>query len=161
MPMKNYVITDNHKINVLCKIAHLLNANDIVWAVGASLAIYFEGFIDEFHDIDIMVKDEDSLKAKELIQTLGVLYPQKENRNFKTKYFFEYCVEDVEIDLIGGFIIVKDGVDYDCSFTEKQIKKKIMVNNETIYLQSLKCWEKYYSLMGRNDKVRILENHNI
>lgn len=159
--MKNFTITDNHKIDVLCRIAHLLNENDIVWAIGASLAIYFEGFIDDFHDIDIMVKTEDALKAKKLLEPLGTLYPQKENSSFKTKYFFELSVDGVDIDLIGGFIIVKDGIDHDCSLLEDQIEKKIQVNNETVYLQSLKCWKEYYSLMGRTDKVRILEEHNI
>lgn len=159
--MREFNITDNHKIDVLCTIAHQLNENDIIWALGASLDIFFEGFIDDFHDIDIMVVTEDALRAKELVQSLGTLYPQKDNSNFKTKYFFEFSVEGVEIDLIGGFTIAKDDKVFDCSLTEDQIEKKIMVNNEIVYLQSLKCWKNYYSLMGRSDKVKILEEHNI
>ena len=41
-------------------IASKLNAAGIVWDVGASLLLYLHGITDEFHDIDLMVRQEDA-----------------------------------------------------------------------------------------------------
>ena len=40
------------KIELLKRIAHRFNEAGVVWALGASMLLYFKGIAPEFHDID-------------------------------------------------------------------------------------------------------------
>ena len=148
-----------HKLDVLSKIGNLFNNENITWAVGASLLLYFEGITDSFNDIDILIDEKDIPKAKQLILSVGKLYQPAPNPQFTTKYFYECIVDDVEIDLMGGFAIVFDGKEHDCSLDKKQIARYTEVNGVTIPLQALSCWRDYYRLMKRDVKAALIDNH--
>ena len=47
------------KMDVLQKIAAEFNKDNLLWAIGASLLLYFKGVAEVFHDIDIMVDEKD------------------------------------------------------------------------------------------------------
>lgn len=145
-----------NKIQVLLKIAKVLNENGISWAVGGSLLLYFEGKSDIFHDIDIMVVEKDAEKLKEILLTMGALQPPNLNVKYKTKYFFEFVVDDVDVDVMGGFVIVKNGVVYDVSLERYGIKKYKNIEGEKIPLQSLNDWKFFYELMDRPQKVKMI-----
>ena len=150
------MISLEKKLEVLSKLASYFNKEKLTWAVGASVLLYFKGYVDEFHDLDIMVDDKDDLKMEEILNKIGILLPS-EKGNFKTKHFRKYVVDDVDIDMIGGFVIVSDDTDYDCDLKEEQITEYITVNEQQIPLHSLSLWKKYYGLMGRTEKVMIIE----
>jgi hypothetical protein len=78
---------------------------------------------------------------------------------YVTKHFYEFVIDDVEIDLIGGFAIRKDGVIYDCSLKKENINKYVLFQKERIPLESLNVWKKYYELMNRVDKVKMIEEY--
>ena len=90
----------NGKIFVLKKIAHILNENNITWALGASMMLYFRNVTDTFHDIDLMVCNEDAIKTKEILSSIGVLQPQNPNSKYQTKEFLEYVIDDVDVDVM-------------------------------------------------------------
>lgn len=144
------------KLKVLSKLASYFNKEELTWAVGASVLLYFKGYVDNFHDLDIMVEDKDSLKMEVILNNLGVLQPS-EKGNFKTKHFRKYIVDDVEIDMIGGFVIVSDNKEYDCDINESQIESYVTINEQKIPLHSVSLWKEYYRLMGRTEKVMIIE----
>lgn len=146
------------KINVLLNIAHVFNENNIKWAVGASVLLYFKGKVEYFNDIDIMIVEDDANLAKELLTLLGKLKPASKNSQYGSRYFFEFLIDEVEVDLIAGFVIIKDGKSYDCSLLETQIVEYIDLNGESIPLQSLCDWRRYYELMGRDSKVEIIDS---
>src|SRR5574344_1658989 len=127
------------KLSVLVKIAHLLNSNNITYGIGASLLLYFKGKTDTFHDIDIMVIDSDANKVKELLKSIGRLEPPNPNTKYKTKCFLEFNIDGVEVDVMSGFIIVKDGIDYDCSLNKEDIKDfiKLMYSMSTNFLNHI------------------------
>ena len=50
------------KMDVLQKIAAEFNKDNLLWAIGASLLLYFKGVAEVFHDIDIMVDEKDSFE---------------------------------------------------------------------------------------------------
>ena len=52
------------KLSVLSKLALEFNRENVIWAVGASLLLYFKGYVKDFNDLDIMVADIDSYKAE-------------------------------------------------------------------------------------------------
>lgn len=142
------------KINTLKKIADEFNHAGITWALGASMLLYFKGIVDEFHDIDIMVMTEDVELVKRIMNSLhGELQPPNPNSKYNTEVFLEYTVADVEVDIMAGFRINKDGKVYDCSLQPDQIVEKIDLDGIEIPLQSIQLWHKYYELMGRINKV--------
>ena len=139
----------DRKMNVLCEIAHALNQENVTWVV----------IVNDFHDIDILVLEEDVPKVKQVFSKFGYLLPSNFNSKYKTKYFLEYIVDNVEIDDIGGYIITNNGIDYDCSLSKDQINDKVVINDELIPLHSLSLWKKYYKLMERSEKVNLLKDY--
>jgi len=58
---------------------------------------------------------------------------------------------------MAGLVIVKAGKEYDCSLLPDQITEYIQLNGETIPLHSLSVWRRYYELMGRTSKVKMID----
>lgn len=147
------------KLEVLVKIAKVLNNHDITWCVGASLLLYFKGITEVFQDIDIMVMEEDVDRVSQILLEHGRLQPQNPNAQYKTKHFLEFVVDGVDIDVMAGFVIVSGGVDYYFPLERSSVKDFITVNNITIPLQSLEEWRTYYNLMGRVEKVKMIDSY--
>ena len=145
------------KLKVLSNIAHVLNEKNVVWAVGASMLLYFKGKTDFFHDIDLMVSEDDVEKLKEQLLPMGLFAPPKLDKQYKTRHFLEFTIDGIDVDVMAGFVIVKDGRDVDCSLFPEQIEEYIQLNGETIPLQSLSDWRRYYELMGRSSKVEMID----
>ena len=89
---------------------------------------------------------------------MGELQPANPNVQYKTRVFLEYVIDDVDMDVMAGFVIVKDGQEYDCALKKEEIVETVPVNGQQIPLQSLETWKYYYKLMGRDKKVKMLEN---
>ena len=53
--------------------------------------------------------------------------------------------------------LLYEGTVYDCSLREEQIAEKMPLGTEVIPLQSPQLWCKYYRLMGRPQKVDMIE----
>ena len=54
--------TVKEKLELLEKIAYHFNKENVEWALGASMLLYFKGITTEFHDIDLMVSNDDAKK---------------------------------------------------------------------------------------------------
>lgn len=150
--------TTEDKLRVLSSIAARLNEKNITWAVGASALLYFNKIVGEFNDLDLMVDDKDALAAKEILLTMGTLHHSDPNRRYRTKHFFEYTIDGVEVDLIGGFVILREDVEQDCSLHADEIAAKVQVNGQTIPLHSVPVWRSYYEWMGRGEKVKLIDS---
>lgn len=147
----------SQKIEVIKKIAKVLNDNHITWAVGASFLLYLKGKTVTFHDVDILVIEEDAEKLKALLSPMGTLAMANPNELYKTKHFLEFCIDEVEIDVMAGFVIVHDGKEWDCSLKPDQIVDYYDLDGIQIPLQSLELWKHYYTLMDRDEKVEMIE----
>ncbi|CAM2847669.1 nucleotidyltransferase family protein [Hathewaya histolytica] len=145
------------KFEVLSKIAKELNDNNITWGIGASLLLYIKGISSEFHDIDIMVAESDVQALKNILLSLGELQPKNPNIQYKTKKFLEFKVEDVDIDVIAGFVIVNKGRDFYFQLNKDDIIDYTEINGVKIPLQSVTEWRNYYELMGRIEKVKMID----
>lgn len=146
------------KLLVLAGIGRILNAREITWALGASCMLYLRGIADTFDDIDLMVKDSCALQAEALLKSMGELQPS-ERKNYRTKHFREFRIAGVDVDMIGGFAIVKDSRVYDCDLKEEEIDAYREIDGVSIPLQSLSCWKRYYALMGRENKVQMIDRY--
>ena len=146
-----------HKLQVLAEIAAALNEHQVLWAVGGSLLLYFHGKTDMFHDLDLMIAEQDAEQVKHLLEAMGSLAPKKPNPGYRTRGFLEFTIEQVEIDVMAGMVIVREGQEYDCSLQEDQIDGFREVHGERIPLQKLSLWRRYYALMGRDQKVAMID----
>lgn len=145
------------KLMVLSNIARKLNQRNLTWAIGGSLLLYFKGITNEFHDIDIMVAEEDVKVLKEIMLTFGQLLPPNPKVEYKTKHFLEFNVEGVEIDVMAGFTIVNRENEYYFPLRAGSVNDFTEVNGVSIPLQSIAEWRKYYELMGRTEKVKMID----
>lgn len=151
--------TIQEKIQLLIKIAHKLNESNVEWVLGASMMLYFKGIVTEFHDIDLLIAEKNIEIVNSILVEIGKRLPPSQTPNpmYKTKAFMEFVIDSIDIDVMAGFGIIKDGKFYDCSLRKDQIVEKITLGNETIPLQSPSLWIKYYRLMGRNKKAEMIE----
>lgn len=148
------------KLMVLEKIAGILNQERICWAVGGSLLLYFKGITDEFHDIDLMVAEKDIARTGELLGMLGKKQERHPDSRFRTRHFLEYVIEGTEVDVMAGFVIVKDGAEYDGSLYPEQITDRYRLKHTDIPLQSVHLWKQYYALMERPEKCLMIDRRS-
>lgn len=153
------MITREKKLNILCKVAKELNANNIIWAMGGSLLLYFKEVTNEFNDIDIMIAESHVEKTKKILLSFGELQPKNLNMQYKTKDFMEFNIEGVDFDVIGGLVIVNNNIEHYFPLEKKDIKDYIYLKGITIPLQSIKEWLTYYKLMNRTEKVKIINSY--
>ena len=146
------------KIELLKKIAHCFNEAHVVWALGASMLLYFKGITTGFHDIDLMIANEDVECVREILSKMGEIQPPNPNPKYRTKTFMEFMINSIDVDVMAGFSIISDGKLFDCSLREEQIVEKMSLGTEVIPLQSPLLWCEYYRLMGRTEKVKMIEN---
>lgn len=147
-----------HKIEVLLNVSRRFEKENITWALGASSMLYLRGIVDTFNDIDIMADNEDIEKIKKVMSYIGEEIRIESNEGYKTKNFLEYIVDGVEVDIMVDMVIVCDGIDYDCSLEKEDIDTVVEIENAKIYLHSLEKWKFYYKLMGRSNKLKIIQN---
>lgn len=145
------------KIAVLKKIAHQLNEAGIVWALGASMLLYFKKVTTDFHDIDLLIANEDAERVKGILQKMGHLEPANPNPKYRTKLFLEFVIDGVDVDVMVGFAIVQDGEVTDCSLQREQIAEVWEIDGEPVPMQSVSLWREYYRLMGRTEKVAMID----
>lgn len=149
--------TLKHKLEILSLIAKNLNKEKITWAVGGSTLLYLKNISKTFDDIDIEVTEDGVSKVKQILLNLGQLQTQDLNKNFKTKYFYEFKIENVDVDVMAGLSIINNEIEYYFPLNKEDISDYIIINNETIPLQSVLKWKQYYKLMNRHDKVKMIE----
>ena len=147
------------KLDMLSDIAAELNKKKVTWAVGASLLLYFKGIVTNFHDIDIMVAEEDVETAKEVLLTFGRLQPRYPDAQYQTKHFLEFIVNGIDIDVIAGFTIISEGTEYYFPLDRDSVCDYTELNGTAIPLQSVAEWRNYYLLMGRTEKVKLIDEH--
>ena len=147
------------KLELLKKIARRFNESQIEWALGASLMLFLKGIVSEFHDIDLMISVQDVERAKAILLEMGDLCPPNPEPNpmYQTKVFMEFIIDSIDVDVMAGFAIVKEGKLFDCSLHADQIVEKMALGTEIVTLQSLLLWSKYYRLMERPEKAEMIE----
>lgn len=147
------------KISLLKRIAHRLNEAQVEWCLGASMMLYFKEIVSEFHDIDLMISVDDVEVVESILSEMGTLCPsdQVPNPMYQTKCFMEYVIDAIDVDVMAGFAIVREGEVYDCSLCKEQITEQLMLEDEVIPMQSPRLWCTYYRLMGRNAKADMIE----
>ena len=146
------------KLEVLARLAADLNENDVLWAVGASAMLFLRGIVQDFHDIDLLVCEEEVEVAKEILLRHGTLLPTKPDDKFGSRHFLQFEVDGVDIDLIAGFVVNAEDGQHICPLEVEDVDGCVDVFDQAVALHSLRCWYRYYTWMGRGDRVKEIED---
>ena len=109
------------KLRVLSRMAAAFNCAGLSWAVGASLLLWFKGYVDDFHDLDLLVTVGDAEEMEGILRSMGKLQPSTRG-SYATKRFREFTIDGVDVDMMGGYAIVRDGRVYDCELEPSQVE---------------------------------------
>ncbi|MFL0248477.1 hypothetical protein [Candidatus Clostridium stratigraminis] len=149
-------------LETLSYIGEKLNNAGILWAVGASIVLTNYGLVEKPNDIDILVDINDIKKADEILKGVGMKKPLKDGEStiYSTKYFYEYIVNGIDVDVMAGFAINFNEGTYEYSFDKKAVTYSMKANGVEIPLTSLEDWYVLYQLMpDREKKVKIIEKY--
>lgn len=145
------------KVKTLQSITNELNNEDITWGLGGSLLLYFHGITNTFNDIDILIMEEDALKADILLSKIAKKQLAVKKEPFNTKHFYKYKTDEISIDVMGGFGITHSEGTYWLDFNEKSV---VGVGEGEVPLSSIEDWYILYQLIpGKEEKVRIIEDY--
>lgn len=147
-------------LNTLEKVAKELNKKNIRWAIGASILLKEYGIVNEVNDIDIIVDCKDIGKVDKALKEIGIKRDENKNSNYSTKYFYEYLVDGVDIDVMADFAINYENGVYTVILDEKAIASYKTLNGIKIPFMALEDWYIIYQLIkGREVKVMLIEKY--
>lgn len=95
----------NEMFNILSYIGEKLNNSNIVWGVGASILLNQFGLIEKPNDIDIFVDIKDIERVDEILKSIGEKKKWEKSSTYSTKYFYEYTVDGIDVDVMAGFAV--------------------------------------------------------
>ncbi|HEO8418152.1 TPA: hypothetical protein VBX77_000112 [Yersinia enterocolitica] len=147
-------------LKTLSFIGENINKNDISWGLGGSLLLHFYNLIDKPNDIDILVDEKDATKLNKCMLSIGKTKQVKRSDPFRTTYFSKYSLNDIDIDVMGGFGIQHNDGGYKLSFEKKSIVAHKKINGVDIPLCSLEDWYVLYWLIpNKQEKALLIENY--
>lgn len=146
--------------NTLSYIGKRLNEADITWGVGGSILLNKFGFIDKLNDIDIFISIDDIEKADEILKSIGEKKKWKNDSTYSTKYFYEYIVNEVDVDVMSGLAINHSNGTFSYTFDKNSISDFKVINGVNIPFTSLEDWYVIYQLIpNRKVKVEMIEKY--
>ncbi|WP_297438176.1 hypothetical protein [uncultured Clostridium sp.] len=146
--------------NTLSYIGQIFNDSNIVWGVGASILLNQFGLADSPNDIDIHVHIKDIHKVDEILKSIGTKKKQEKTDSYSTKYFYEYIVNGIDIDVMARLAINHINGVFEYIFDENSISQFISIDKISIPFTSLEDWFVLYQLIPNRDaKVKIIEDY--
>ncbi|WP_066891003.1 nucleotidyltransferase domain-containing protein [Clostridium nigeriense] len=147
-------------LNILSYIGEFLNNENIRWAVGGSILLNQFGIIDSPNDIDILVDLKDINKVNDILKEIGKKKIYEKSKIYATKFFYEYEVNNIDVDVMAGLIIKHNEGEFNYTFDKESITKVVNINGVNIPFSSLEDWYIIYQLIpGREYKVSLIEDY--
>ncbi|QRN85958.1 hypothetical protein JR334_01620 [Clostridia bacterium] len=147
------------KLIMLAEIAERLHSGNIEFGIGSSMLLYLNGLVDEARDIDLFINEESTDKVRALLRHLGEIRLKPGKKLYTSRSFFTLITEKVDVDVIAAFGVRGDGYIGSISITKESIERDLVIHGQTIPLMYLEDWLELYKLMGRKEKVDILNRY--
>jgi len=91
--------------DIVTSLAEQLNKANIIWGVGGSYLLKEYGIVEEVHDLDIIVAEEDVKKTIEILNSIAKRKIIPVKNEYRTKHFYIYSYRGVSIDVMSTFRI--------------------------------------------------------
>lgn len=148
---------------VLAKTGALLNQNEILWGVGASVLLHQYNLVNNPNDIDIIIQETDIEKTDRILTEWGVKSGCKNNNSkiYSTDFFCEYNISGIDVDVMAGFKInIRDNKTYEYEFGKDSVPHYFLFDDIRIPFMTLEDWYILYQLMPEREyKVKLIEKH--
>ncbi|MCT4661550.1 MAG: nucleotidyltransferase family protein [Tissierellales bacterium] len=145
-------------IDTLKKVGLALNEEKIRWGIGGSVLLFAHGIVDFPRDIDILVHQDDSKKAADILSTLGKLKERTPSDSCISDEFYEFSIGGIDVEIISGFTIKHDQGLYKYVFSKKSTPERLDLDHIEIPLMSLEDWYVIYQVLpDREEKVALIE----
>lgn len=150
-------------LDILSYIGEKLNNENIVWGVGASVLLNYYGLIESKpNDIDILVDIKDIHKVEGVFNKIGKKKEQEETTIYSTRYFYEYIVKEIDIDIMAGLVINHITGKFEYNFDENSIVELQKIKGVDIPFNTLEDWYVIYQLIpNRESRVKRIEDYLI
>lgn len=147
-------------LNTLSYIGENFNRHNIKWAVGGSILLNQFGLVDNPNDIDLFVDLNYIDKVDSILKDIGIKKLNEKSKTYSTKFFYEYIVNKVDVDVMAGFSINYDKGIFEYTFDNHSITKIVNINGIDIPFTSLEDWYVIYQIIpNREFKVKIIEEY--
>lgn len=146
-----------HIKNTLVKISVDLNKHNINWGLGGSLLLYLNDIETTVNDIDIVIDESDLNKVAKLVSNYHHIEKPK-NDIYLTEKFYSVTIDEVDIDLMVGFKVSTGNEIYSYPSGPNLFDKTISIDNININLCRLEDWQKAYTAMKRDNKIKLLKH---
>lgn len=146
--------------NIVVSLATQLNKKNIKWGIGGSYLLKSYGIVEEVHDLDIIVAEDDILIATQILDLIADRKSIPIKEEYKTKHFYVYSYRGLSIDVMSSFRIEhSDGI-YEFLLDDLSIVKRRKMEGVYVPFTSLEDWLIAYKLMkGREEKVDMIEDY--
>ncbi|HBN96467.1 MAG TPA: hypothetical protein DDZ66_09205 [Firmicutes bacterium] len=114
------------------------------------MLLYYKGLVARANDIDIVIALEHVERAETVLEMLGVKQPPNLNRDYATRYFAEFVIEGIDVDVMAGFRIVAGGTTTEYVPDQKTFETFVL-QDTTIHLCPLEDWYVLYLLMPHRE----------
>ncbi|MDF1508965.1 hypothetical protein PZE06_12370 [Robertmurraya sp. DFI.2.37] len=130
----------------------------ITWGLGGSLLLSFYNLEDNPNDIDILVEENSTYKLNQMLSTIGQRKEAVSTDPFRTTSFSKYLIENMDVDVMGGFAIQHHEGIYKMAFNSLSIVDSKTINGVSIPLCSLEDWYILYWLIpNKQNKALLIE----
>jgi hypothetical protein len=147
-------------LKTLSFIGDRINNKNITWGIGGSLLLNSYKLIDNPNDIDILVDETNATRLNEMMTSIGKPKEAIRSTPFCTTYFSKYSINDIDVDIMGGFAIQHNEGVYKLSFNQESIVAKKKINGVNIPFCSLEDWYILYCLIpNKQEKAILIENY--
>lgn len=147
-------------IETVCRVAEKLNAARVCWGVGGSFMLKQHGLVEHPNDLDLMLSVEDTEQADRVLCTMGKKLESVRKPCYSTRFFYEYQVDGVEIDLMAGFGVFHAEGHYEYAFDQASIVERKIIQGVEVPLTALEEWYVLYQVMpNREAKVKVIEDN--
>ena len=143
-------------LETLKLIADKLNKNDIRWGLGASMLLYLKGITNKVNDLDFIIENDRFEECLVLFNDYEYKIKEKSD-GYLTEHFIESVINGIDVDFMFNFRIKTEVGLYEYPF-ENDLEE-MMIDDTKIYLLSIEDWLEAYKVMGRENKIELLENY--
>ncbi|HEU4965243.1 MAG TPA: hypothetical protein VFV52_15550 [Bacilli bacterium] len=145
---------------VLQAIAHALEKEKVVWALGGSLMLQQYGLVGSANDIDLLVAMPDAARSHAALALLGRGGPGGSKAPFCTKHFYQYRIEEHDVDVMGDYSTEHEAGVYVLPFDAASVVRVAEVDGVPVPLSALEDWFVLYQLMpAKKGKADLIESY--
>jgi len=144
---------DHRFVKVLRIIVSRLENKGINWVLGGSLNLALQGVEVTPRDIDLVTDKKGAFKIGELLKDYEIKKVGLTKSEKISSYLGKFCIEDLEVELIGNFRAKTSKGEWAKSFKPKH-KVILKMEDMKIPASPLEVELKAYEILGRVERVQ-------